>query len=99
MTLTAQSPAEFERHFLDKLQAQYIEQGFTFIAHPGREQIPEFLGSYRPDAIARKPGTNIAIEVKQYANPAAERSLKEIRRLFEGHPDWQFVISYGEVIR
>jgi uncharacterized protein YutE (UPF0331/DUF86 family) len=95
MTLTAQSAAEFERQSLEKLRAQYTEQGFTFIARPGRKQIPDFLGSYYPDAIAIKPGSNIVIEVKQRPSPAAERSLQEIRRLFEGHPDWQFVISYG----
>ncbi len=95
MTLTAQSPTEFERQSLEKLRKQYIAQGFNFIEHPGPDQLPEFLGAYSPDAIALKSGTNIAIEVKQRPNPASEQSLKEIRRLFEGHPDWQFVISYG----
>ena len=95
MTLTAQPPTEFEQLSLEQLRARYTEQGFTFIVHPGREQIPAFLGSYRPDAIALKPGINIAIEVKQRSNVLAEKSLKDIRRLFKGHPDWQFVISYG----
>jgi uncharacterized protein YutE (UPF0331/DUF86 family) len=95
MTLTAQPTVEFERHTLEKLREQYAEQGFTFIAHPGREQLPAFLGSYRPDAVAFKHDANIVIEVKQRTAPEAERSLQEIRRLFDGHPDWQFVVSYG----
>lgn len=95
MSLTAQSATEFEPHSIEDLRAKYTEQGYTFIARPGQEQIPEFLGSYRPDAIALKPGTNVAIEIKRRINSSAEPSLMEIRRLFEGHPDWQFVISYG----
>lgn len=95
MILNAQSPAEFEQQSLEKLRSKYTQQGFTFIVNPERKHIPAFLGSYTPDAIACKPGSNIAIEVKQRANHDTERSLKEIRRLFEGHPDWQFVVSYG----
>ncbi|MHC2219482.1 hypothetical protein [Rhizobium leguminosarum] len=94
MSLTSQA-AEFERESLEKLRAEYTARGFTFIPHPDREQTPEFLGSYRPDAIAQKSGANVVIEIKQAANPAVEGSLNQIRKLFEGHPDWQFVVSYG----
>lgn len=95
MNLNGQSALEFERQALEKLKSQYEEQGFVFFAHPGRDDVPAFLGSYRPDAIARKPGVNVIIEVRQRSNPAAERSLNEIRRLVEGQPGWQFVITYG----
>ncbi|MBX5180313.1 hypothetical protein HJB77_29370 [Rhizobium lentis] len=95
MNLNSQSALDFERQALEKLKSQYEEQGFVFSAHPKRDDVPAFLGSYRPDAIARKPGVNVIIEVRQRANPAAERSLNEIRRLVEGQPGWQFVITYG----
>ncbi|ULJ75890.1 hypothetical protein [Rhizobium gallicum] len=95
MNLNAHSALEFERQALEKLKSQYEQQGFTFFAHPGPDAIPAFLGSYRPDAIARKQGVNVIIEVRQRSSPATERSLNEIRRLVEGQPDWQFVITYG----
>lgn len=95
MNLNTQSALEFEQQALERLKSQYEEQGFTFFAHPERDAIPAFLGSYRPDAIARKPGNNVIIEVRQRSSAAAERSLNEIRRLVEGQPEWQFVITYG----
>ncbi|TIN24035.1 hypothetical protein [Mesorhizobium sp.] len=95
MASPTQTAAEIERQALEELRAQYTEKGFTFIAHPSPEQIPAFLGNYRPDAIARKPGTNVVIEVRQRPSPTKELSLQDIRRLFEGQSEWQFVISYG----
>ncbi|PZW40019.1 hypothetical protein C8P66_12664 [Humitalea rosea] len=95
MTAPARSwPEEAEREFLAGLRAQYVDQGFTFVVDPRPDDLPAFLGSYRPDAIAKKPGANIAIEVKQRPSPATEWSLTRIRRLFEGHPDWQLVVTY-----
>ncbi|WP_035201412.1 HepT-like ribonuclease domain-containing protein [Agrobacterium tumefaciens] len=95
MTLSSQSATEFERKALEKLRDQYEAKGFEFVMRPGKELTPPFLGSYQPDAIASKDNSKIAIEVKQQYSPAAERSLSQIRKLFEGHPEWEFVISYG----
>ena len=95
MTSSAQVwPRDTGSQFMEHLRAQYVEQGFTFTVQPQRAQLPEFLGSYQPDAIAQKPGINIAVEVKQTASPGTQRSLQDIRRLFEGHPDWQFTVAY-----
>ncbi|KQY11186.1 HepT-like ribonuclease domain-containing protein [Rhizobium sp. Root482] len=95
MTLSSQSAIEFERKALEKLRDQYEAKGFEFVMHPGKELTPPFLGSYQPDAIALKDNCKIAIEVKQQYSPSAERSLSQIRKLFEAHPEWEFVISYG----
>ncbi|MFO1163507.1 MAG: hypothetical protein U1E60_32050 [Reyranellaceae bacterium] len=94
MTLPARSwPQEAEREFLAGLRAQFVDQGFTFVVDPPVHELPAFLGSYRPDAIAQKPGANIAIEVMRRPNAGAERPLTEIRRLFEGQPDWKLVVT------
>lgn len=94
MTSPARSwPEEAEREFLAGLRARFVDQGFTFVVDPPADELPAFLGSYRPDAIAQKPGSNIAIEVKRRPSVAAERPLTEIRRLFEGQSDWQLVVT------
>jgi uncharacterized protein YutE (UPF0331/DUF86 family) len=87
-------PAYAERAFLADLGKQYVAQGYTFVVEPGPENLPSFLGRYRPDAVALKSGDNVAIEIKQSPHPATERSLKEISRLFDGHDDWHLVVSY-----
>src|SRR5205085_298735 len=47
-----------------------------------------------PDALAQKSGSNIAIEVKRHNTSATQYSLQKIRRLFDGHPDWQFNVVF-----
>ena len=88
------SPQGAEGRFLESLRARYEDQGFTFTVAPDSRELPDFLGSYTPDALARKPGLNIAIEVKRDQTLATQRSLQNIRRLFEGHPDWQFNVAF-----
>src|SRR5436309_12144213 len=83
-----------EVKFLESLRTRYEDQGFAFSAAPKRNDLPDFLGSYIPDAVARKPGLNIAIEVKRQQTSASQYSLQKIRRLFEGHPDWQFDVVF-----
>jgi uncharacterized protein YutE (UPF0331/DUF86 family) len=85
---------EAEGQFLNGLRSRYEAQGFSFTIAPDPADLPAFLGSYKPDALARKPGLNIAIEVKRHPSPATQKRLQDIRRLFEGHPDWQFSVVF-----
>lgn len=83
-----------EEQFLASLRARYEEQGFAFTSAPEPRELPDFLGSYTPDAVARKHGLNVAIEVKRHPTSATQHSLQTIRRLFEGHPDWRFDVVF-----
>jgi REase_AHJR-like len=85
---------DIEKQALSHLRGQYTAKGYTFTIDPEVASLPEFLDGYRPDAIAQKPGENVAIEVKNRPHPAAELSLQEIRRRFDGRDDWKFVVSY-----
>jgi uncharacterized protein YutE (UPF0331/DUF86 family) len=89
--LHAQSrPPETEREIIESLRNRYEDEGFTFTAPPDAVKLPDFLGSYVPDALAQKPGRNVVIEIKRRETPAAtERGLRDIRRLIEGRPDWR----------
>lgn len=95
MSLAAQTSQEAEVRFLERLRSQYEADGFTFTVSPERSDLPDFLGSYVPDAIARKGDISIAIEVKRYQTPATQTSLRKIRRLFEGHDDWRFNVVFA----
>jgi uncharacterized protein YutE (UPF0331/DUF86 family) len=96
VSATAQTwSQEAEWQFLETLRSRYETEGFTFTIKPDRTQLPSFLGSYAPDALARKPGLNVAIEVKRYQSQAAQGKLQEIRRLFDGHADWRFNVVFA----
>ena len=74
---------------VESLRSRYEAEGFAFTAAPDLSILPSFIGSYLPDALAQKPGRNIAIEVTERDPRAAPMHLQEIRRLFDGHPDWE----------
>lgn len=85
---------ETERHFIETLRARYEQAGFAFQADPTPDQLPDFLGDYRPDAVARKHGQNVAIDVRHGPGPS-EPPLPAIRRLFDGHPDWRLHVAFA----
>ena len=93
--MTTIAPAKpLETQFVDSLRTRYEEQGFDFEFQPNPDNLPDFLGSYTPDAIARKPGQNIAIELKERSTSAEQTSLRRVRKLFEGRPDWRFDVVF-----
>ena len=85
---------EAEVAFLDSLRSEYENKGYRFVVHPTRSELPAFFATYEPDAVALGPDHNVAIEVKSRPSHTAEQSLQRIRKLFEGHPDWQLTVAY-----
>ena len=54
----------WESNVLRSLQQTSEARGLKFYIHPPREIVPEFLGDFRPDAMAIGPDGGIIIEVK-----------------------------------
>jgi len=95
MNTAPHQASEAELDLLASLRRQYEAKGFTFDIGPDLQGIPEFLGSYVPDAIARKPGENVAIEVRKSRSRSNEISLQQIRSRFDGHPEWTLAVAYA----
>jgi hypothetical protein len=89
-----QSSREAEIGFLENLRPQYESKGYKFVIHPRSSDLPTFFSTYVPDAVATKPDHNVAIEVKSKPTQTSEQSIQWIRRIFEGHSDWQFTVAY-----
>lgn len=89
------SSPEQERQVLEALRPQYESRGYKFTIYPGREALPDFLGSYQPDAIAVRYDDRIAIEVRLRQTGPASRQLESVRKLFDGHPEWSFKVFYS----
>lgn len=93
--MTTVAPVQsLEAQFLEGLRAKYEQQGFTFLVAPDSRDLPDFLGSYIPDALAQKPGLSVAIEVKIQNAATIQNSLQRIRKLFDGRPDWRFDVLF-----
>jgi len=80
---------------MGRLRAAYESHGFSFVDQPGPEALPEFLGQYRPDAIARKDGENVIIAIKRHQRSFLEQPFAELRRRIEGHKGWKLNVVYA----
>lgn len=89
------SPEENERQALERLRQRFERQGYTFMLHPDKSQVPDFLGSYKPDAIARSETKNVVVEVTRPRSAASHVRIEKIRRLFEGQPNWELFVVYS----
>jgi len=85
---------DIERRALDQIEPKLISRGYRLIREPLPDQLPDFVGRYVPDAIAVGAGPSIAVEIKGREGPDTERSLVNIRQMFEGRKDWAFEAYY-----
>lgn len=85
---TAPNEEELLRSIVPDLEAQ----GFEVYLHPGRGVVPPFLGSLRPDAIARGGEKNLVIEVVQSSRPS--KKAERLAELMKGHPDWELRVIW-----
>jgi hypothetical protein len=79
---------------LDRLRETYEHQGYQFFIEPLPQMLPPFLGGFRPDAIALKPGESHVIEVKFGRRSGEERRLETLAKLVAGQPGWQLKVFY-----
>jgi uncharacterized protein YutE (UPF0331/DUF86 family) len=82
-----------EREALTRLRQQFEPKGFSLIERPEPNQLPEFIGNYRPDALLIGPRSNILVEFKSFPsseekNIRAEFFAREVRK----HDDWNFLL-------
>ncbi|MGE0584935.1 MAG: HepT-like ribonuclease domain-containing protein [Flavobacteriaceae bacterium] len=82
---------EFE--VLQRLVPELEAEGYDVYVHPNRPLIPDFFGNFSPDALALRPGKNLAIEVRKQSRDAS-RKLKHIAALFKDQPDWELRIVW-----
>lgn len=91
--MTVEIPTR-DRLVLDRLKETYEHQGYEFFIEPLPQILPAFLGGFRPDAIALKPGENQVIEVKLGRRAGEERRLETLAKLVAGQPGWQLKVFY-----
>lgn len=88
---------ELELETLYRVKPRYEKEGYRFLIAPEIGELPEFLGGFRPDAIAMRGDERILIEVKS-TNRAADRSA--IVNFLAGevpkHEGWRFELIVAE---
>lgn len=91
---------EIELEALRRAAPRYEKQGFRVHIQPGPEQRPAFLRDYQPDAIARRNGEGVIIEVKATRSSAEESAIIGfLSREVPKHEGWRFdlILASDEV--
>jgi uncharacterized protein YutE (UPF0331/DUF86 family) len=83
-----------ESNALRNLQKLSEARGLKFYINPPREIVPDFLGDYRPDAIALGPEGGMIIEMKAGRSPASEKRLAEVASRVSAQKGWEFRAIY-----
>jgi hypothetical protein len=85
----------WELNVLKNLQASLEERGLKFHINPSRDVLPEFLGSYQPDAIAIDPrGGGIVIEIRRNRNKSTDNQLAQLSKRVASQKGWEFRVFY-----
>lgn len=89
-----------EADVLRALRSRYERDGYTFVIHPTSELVPEFLGNYRPDALALSEQGSVVIEVKARRGSETDMRLSQVASRVSQHPNWKFEVYYaGDFLR
>lgn len=88
------APSSREAEFMESLRQRYLEQGYEFIEDPHGDDLPPLGTGYIPDAVAKKAGQRIAIEVKRRQPSSGLTGLQELRQRFAAIPGWQLSVFF-----
>lgn len=83
-----------ELAILSLLREKYELEGYEFFEYPPSQMLPEFVGTYTPDAVAIRDDKRIAIEIKLQRSPSNEREVRELSHLFSNTSNWTFTTYY-----
>jgi len=88
------SAGDAETSFLERMRPFYERQGYRFTVHPQQADVPAFLASQLPDAVASKGNGGIVIKLVSRPEQSIRPSLVELRDLIKDHPEWQLTVAH-----
>ena len=90
-----------ERQRAQTLARKYRRQGYEVIEYPSPDQIPDFLGEYRPDLILHKPDESVVVDVRSRSSLIEYPRLKNLAEMVQSQPGWSWeleLVSTGDQI-
>src|SRR5262245_62152554 len=75
---------------LPEVANNYRGEGYRVILHPGPDDLPPFLRTFRIGLIALKDDEKAVVEVKlRTEDIGKDPQILDLGRAIEAHPDWQ----------
>jgi hypothetical protein len=79
---------------IEKVAEDYRRRGYDVDVVPSGAHLPEFLGGYQPDIIARGADESVVVEVKVGTQTSVAERFREIAERVNRQPGWRFSVVY-----
>jgi len=79
---------------IEKIAEDYRRRGYDVDVVPSGADVPEFLGGYQPDIIARGADESVVVEVKVGTQTSVAERFREIAERINRQPGWRFSVVY-----
>ena len=90
------TPQQVEAQVLAKVAEDYRQRGYAVDVEPSGPTLPAFLGGFRPDLIARRPGDNVIVEVKVGTRTSVADRLRDVAERVTREPGWRFSVVFAD---
>lgn len=87
-------PQDREAAILEEVKKKLLSEGYEVIIQPNSLLVPEFLGKFRPDALAFRSDKQLVVEVATRGT-ASERRLKHIQDVIGAQDDWELRLIWS----
>jgi hypothetical protein len=79
---------------LAKVAEDYRRRGYDVDVEPRGTRLPEFLGGFEPDLIARSPADSVVVEVKVGTRTSVAERFREVAARVNSQPGWRFSLVF-----
>ena len=83
-----------ESRVIAKVAEDYRRRGYEVEVKPEGSSLPEFLGGFQPDLIARSPDESVVVEVKVGTRTSAAERFRDIAERVGRQPGWRFSLVF-----
>ncbi len=83
-----------ESQVIAKAAEDYRRRGYDVDVVPRGPGLPEFLGGFQPDLIARSPAESVVVEVKIGTRTSVAERLREVAERVNRQPGWRFSLVF-----
>jgi len=77
-----------------KVAEDYRRRGYDVDVEPSGPSLPEFLGEFRPDLIARGPGETVVVGIKVGTRTSVAERLRDVVEQINRQPGWRFSLVF-----
>jgi hypothetical protein len=88
------TPQPLESQVIAKVAEEYRQRGYKVEVEPKGPGVPEFLGGFQPDLIARGAGESVVVEVKVGTRTSVAERLRDIAERVNRQPGWRFSLVF-----